>query len=116
MTVTDQFTFEDLLKLILKSPAMKSLPEEEMKAVVSRSRDVNSQKARQLFEALMWEQEEYKKITHEYIRTTDRIMADFKNDVTDMKTRTLHEEREKAEKMAVEKEQEAAQAILKSIQ
>jgi hypothetical protein len=110
-----QFTFEELVRMVMKSAAMRSFKGEELRLILEQSRNPQSQKAQALFAALDREQKEYKNIRSEYINTTGKIMQNFNNDVTGIKNAELHKVREKAEEQAAQKEEEIAKSILQNI-
>ena len=110
-----QFTFEELVRMAMKSAAMRSFQSEELHVILEQSRNPQSEKAQALYAALDKEQKEYKNIRTEYISTTNKIMLNFHNDVTGIKNSELHKERERAEERASKKEKEIAKTILQNI-
>ncbi|MBP7058543.1 hypothetical protein KBB06_04365 [Candidatus Gracilibacteria bacterium] len=110
-----KFTLEELITLIRKSRAMQSFTEEEKRLIIEQSRDPESDRAQQLYKALIQEQQNYQMIEKDYIKNTNGIMANFENEVMDMKAKAMRTEREKAESSVEKKEKEAAQNILKSL-
>ncbi len=110
-----QFRFEELVRMVIKSAAMRSFNSNELHLILEQSRNPQSEKAQALYAALDREQKEYKNIRSEYISTTNRIMLNLNNDVTGIKNSELHKERERAEEQASKKEAEIAKTILQNI-
>lgn len=109
------FTIEELLDLISKSAAMKSLAEAKRQVILQEIQNPHSDKAQKLYQALVKEQQSYKTIEKNYLTETAQLMNVFQNDITAIKTHHLHQKLQESEQQASQAEQASAEDILKSL-
>jgi len=109
------FTTQELLDLISKSSAMRSLSAEQITLIQNQIQDPNSEKAQQLYAALLKENQEYRRIDKEFIQNTNNVMTGFENEVRAIKINALHQERQASEAKAQQAQEEAADDILKKL-
>lgn len=109
------FTIQDILDLINKSSAIRSLNSEKLIKILKIAHDPKSEKAQDLYKTLIKERDQYIKINTKTISETNKIYTDFQIKLTGLKHQDIYQKIEKAEEEYERTEQETAQKLLKSL-
>lgn len=115
MPTTYLFTTQELALLMQRSPAISALSVEQRLEVDQKISDSKSSAAQQLYAILLQERETYRQIQTEYLAITNKIMADFQNEITHLKTAKLRSQQANTEQKAAQAEALTIESLLKTL-
>lgn len=108
-------TYDELLALAGKSPALKSMPPAEMYALLTMAADPDSQAFKNLYRALEKERTLLDRVNTNFSKIVTKIQDDFEVGMTEISVTSSRKRLEKEHREEKEKEEEVAAGLLKSL-
>ncbi len=101
--------------MIRKSPAAKSLTQQQILSLIHQCQDSNSPIAQRIYLSLITEKEKYKNLRQEFLISTNRLYLEYNQSLDQLRTTAVQDALSEVEQKTQAVEAVVAQEMLKQI-